>query len=119
MLQVEALAARVVEMPQPRIVMGDFNATPYSRVLRRFAEVTGMTLITNLPTWPAQGLELPQLSIDHMFIDPKLKIAEPAIAGLYAGSDHLPIAAKILVPISGRVTGGTNMMREPINVSTH
>lgn len=80
------------------IVVGDFNATPHSAMLDLFQSHTGLKRVTFLPTWPALGLNLPQFSIDHIFISDGLSLAMPAIVGRYAGSDHLPVAASVLVP---------------------
>ena len=80
------------------IVVGDFNATPHSAMLDLFQSHTGLKRVTYLPTWPALGLNLPQFSIDHIFISDGLSLAMPAIVGRYAGSDHLPVAASIVVP---------------------
>ncbi|MEO9873952.1 MAG: endonuclease/exonuclease/phosphatase family protein [Anderseniella sp.] len=80
------------------VVVGDFNATPHSAMLELFQSQTGLKRVTFLPTWPALGLNLPQFAIDHIFISDGLSLAAPAIVGRYAGSDHLPVAASILVP---------------------
>lgn len=80
------------------VVVGDFNATPHSAILDLFRSRTGLRRVTNLPTWPATGPNLPQFAIDHIFISDGLKLSGPAIVGRDAGSDHLPIAASIVVP---------------------
>ncbi len=80
------------------VVVGDFNATPHSLMLELFQSRTGFKRVTKLPTWPATGPNLPQFAIDHIFISNGLTLAAPAIVGRFAGSDHLPVAASILVP---------------------
>ncbi|WP_337660459.1 endonuclease/exonuclease/phosphatase family protein [Anderseniella sp. Alg231-50] len=80
------------------VVVGDFNATPHSVMLEMFQTRTGLKRVTMLPTWPATGPNLPQFAIDHIFISDGLTLAVPAIVGRFAGSDHLPVAASILVP---------------------
>jgi endonuclease/exonuclease/phosphatase (EEP) superfamily protein YafD len=101
-IQVNALADYVRGIDGPRLVMGDFNATPYSRIVRQFASITGLKRRTILPTWPASNLRLPQLAIDHMFADRELLFPDGVQVGEMAGSDHLPILARVLVPVPGR-----------------
>lgn len=100
--QINALAQLVQGYEKPRLIIGDFNASPYSRMTRQFASVTGLKRPSILPTWPATGMGLPQVAIDHMFADPQLLFPEGVLAGRFVGSDHLPIAARILVPVPGR-----------------
>ena len=49
--------------------MGDFNATPFSRILGVLQDSANLTRLTNLPSWPSQ-LGLPQIAIDHIFVSP-------------------------------------------------
>jgi endonuclease/exonuclease/phosphatase (EEP) superfamily protein YafD len=83
-----------------RIVVGDFNATPYSRVLRELASRSGLERVSHLPSWPA-ALELPQIAIDHIFLSPGLRLAGPVRIGSSAGSDHYPLIAEVAVPTPG------------------
>lgn len=98
--QIGALAILVNQLKGASIVAGDFNATPYSVMLEDFRSRTGLKRVTNLPTWPTLGPNLPQFAIDHIFTSDELRLAVPAIVGRFAGSDHLPVAASILVPQS-------------------
>jgi endonuclease/exonuclease/phosphatase (EEP) superfamily protein YafD len=92
--QVRALTKILENTPGAKIIMGDFNATVFSRVLSTLETSTGLTRITSLPTWPAQ-LQMPQLAIDHIFISDNFRvIAEPQI-GASVGSDHFPILATL------------------------
>ncbi len=101
-VQVTTLADYVQTIPAPRLVVGDFNATPYSRMVRTFAARSGLKRRTSIPTWPASNWRLPQLAIDHMFADRELLFPDGVQAGEMAGSDHLPIVARVLVPVPGR-----------------
>ena len=76
------------------IVMGDFNATPFSRVLAEFEERSGLRRLTALPTWPGY-FELPQLAIDHVLVSPDIRLIERARIGARSGSDHYPVALKV------------------------
>ena len=53
LIQFIELAKYVDKSPGERIVMGDFNATPYSRLLQTFQRNSGLNRLTNLPTWSA------------------------------------------------------------------
>jgi endonuclease/exonuclease/phosphatase (EEP) superfamily protein YafD len=88
--QLIELAKYVDKSPAERIVMGDFNSTPYSRLLQTFQRNSGLNRLTNLPTWPA-ALQLPQIDIDHIFVSAGLKPVGKARIGLPAGSDHYPV----------------------------
>ncbi|MEM9470644.1 MAG: endonuclease/exonuclease/phosphatase family protein [Pseudomonadota bacterium] len=96
--EIRTMAKLVQGLKGASVVVGDFNATPHSAVLELFQSRTGLTRVTMLPTWPATGPNLPQFAIDHIFLSDGLTLAEPAIVGRFAGSDHLPVAASILVP---------------------
>ncbi len=102
--QLKYLVGVVNLIEGPKIVMGDFNATPYSVMIRSFKSETGMQRLTSLPTWPAIGPRLPQLAIDHIFVDPSIKSNGTAVSGRFAGSDHLPVGAVLVLPTTGRVT---------------
>ena len=96
--QLAGLAAHLDGLDGPKIVMGDFNATPYSRMIATFAGLTGLERLTWLPTWPALSVDLPQLAIDHIFVSPGIVRAGPVRLGATAGSDHKPVIAVLAVP---------------------
>lgn len=96
--QIRSMAKLVKGLTGASVVVGDFNATPHSAMLELFQSRTGLKRVTMLPTWPAIGPNLPQFAIDHIFISDGLTLAVPAIVGRFAGSDHLPVAASIVVP---------------------
>ena len=77
--------------------MGDFNATPFSRVIQSFTQNVGLTRQTLLPSWPAQ-LDLPQLAIDHIFTSAGIRALGQETIGDNAGSDHYPVALTLAVP---------------------
>lgn len=98
--QVKVLAGLIEKLPGPKLVMGDFNATPFSRILSSLQDGANLTRLTFLPSWPAR-LGLPQIAIDHIFLSPGLKPLEAAVIGEPAGSDHYPVSARIAIPLSG------------------
>lgn len=95
--QLTAMARLIESETRPLVVMGDFNATPFSRQIRTFAQRTNLTRLTNVPSWPAR-LQLPQLAIDHIFASAGIRLLEQERIGDNAGSDHNPISLKIAVP---------------------
>lgn len=96
--EMKQLAALIGKAPGPHLVMGDFNATPFSRTLSVLPGAANLTRLTNLPSWPAQA-GLPQLAIDHIFVSPGIRLLEAERIGEPAGSDHYPVALSIAVPL--------------------
>jgi len=93
--------ARLIERTGgPRLVMGDFNATPFSRTLQVLQDSANLTRLTNLPSWPSQ-VGLPQVAIDHIFVSPGIRQIEAERIGEPAGSDHYPVTVRIAVPSGG------------------
>ena len=97
--QVTALASLVEKLPGHKLVMGDFNATPFSRILAVIEDGANLRRVTFLPSWPATA-GLPQIAIDHIFLSPGLRLLEAARIGEAAGSDHYPVTARIAVPLT-------------------
>jgi endonuclease/exonuclease/phosphatase (EEP) superfamily protein YafD len=95
--QMRAMMKLLNQLPGQKIVMGDFNSTPYARLLRQFAKNTGLERVTFLPTWPARWGPYPQLAIDHVMISEGVRpISRPRI-GEPAGSDHFPAIIDLAV----------------------
>ncbi len=97
--QIKALSNLIDTLPGAKLVMGDFNATPFSRITSTFTNQTGLVRLTWLPSWPSQAW-LPQIAIDHIFASPAIRIIESERIGQPAGSDHYPIVMKVAVPVS-------------------
>lgn len=94
--QISGLVKRLEAETGPLIVMGDFNATPYSRVARTLAKGADLVRLTNLPTWPS-SFGIPQLAIDHIFASPDIRVLARQQIGNNAGSDHYPIVMTLAV----------------------
>ncbi len=91
------IAERLAELPSgPRILAGDFNATPWSFGLRGFDDMVAMERVTfGLYSWPAQGrFPLPLVPIDQVYISSELA-ARQVVRGPNVGSDHFPIVARL------------------------
>ena len=97
--QVRALSGEINRVKGMKIVMGDFNSTPFSRTLADFAAKTGLTRITSKPSWPSLAAGLPQIAIDHIFLTPDIKIVRYGYLGASAGSDHFPVNAVVNVAV--------------------
>jgi len=95
--QVRALADLIDLTPGPKLVMGDFNATPFSRITSTLANQTGLARLTMLPSWPS-WVGLPQMAIDHIFVSPGIGVIAGERLGEPAGSDHFPITMTLAVP---------------------
>ncbi len=94
--QVQELAKFLGQNRGKLLVMGDFNATPFSRVTQVLKKTLGLTLQTAMPSWPADRL-LPQIAIDHIFTSVGVRAISGERAGLSGGSDHLPISMILAV----------------------
>ena len=94
--QIEELIRFVDGIEGPLVVAGDFNSTPFSRMLNAFAERSRMSRLTVLPSWPA-WLQLPQLAIDHVFAGRGVRATEAPRIGKNAGSDHYPVIVGLAV----------------------
>jgi len=95
--QVNEIAKVIERTSGPRLVMGDFNATPFSRILGTLQDSANLKRLTNLPTWPSHA-GLPQIAIDHVFVSPGIRPLEAEQIGEPAGSDHYPVTVRIAVP---------------------
>jgi endonuclease/exonuclease/phosphatase (EEP) superfamily protein YafD len=89
----------IEHVPGMKLVMGDFNATPFSRVIATIERRGSLRRLTNLPTWPGQ-FGLPQIAIDHILVSAGITPIESEAIGEPAGSDHFPITMKIAIPVS-------------------
>jgi endonuclease/exonuclease/phosphatase (EEP) superfamily protein YafD len=96
--QIAGLVELLSATPGRKLVMGDFNATPFSRIVQTIEKNLGLVRLSGLPTWPSR-LQLPQVAIDHIFVSPDIRQLESQQIGEPAGSDHYPVLLKIAVPL--------------------
>lgn len=106
MLQIDALLGREwlghPDFGEPRVVCGDFNAMPRSRVYRRLCEALNdvqLRVDHQRPkrTWPSR---YPLGRIDHVFTSPQVEILSvevPRSRLTRIASDHLPLAVEIRI----------------------
>jgi endonuclease/exonuclease/phosphatase (EEP) superfamily protein YafD len=88
--QIRALARMLETNTDDLIIMGDFNATPFSRIPSTLEQGANVARLTDLPTWPTR-LQIPQLAIDHAFASKNFRVVGNQQIGEAAGSDHFPI----------------------------
>lgn len=92
----EAAAWATTRTASAAIVLGDLNATPWSRPFRAFIAATSWQSSQDgfgyQPTWrAAPGLAIP---IDHLLHSPKLGVTRRKL-GPDLGSDHLPLEVEL------------------------
>ncbi|HEY3725004.1 MAG TPA: endonuclease/exonuclease/phosphatase family protein [Acidimicrobiia bacterium] len=96
-----AITSIAASMPRPRLVIGDFNASPYNRWfdqmlglgLRDAHQAVGRPFAT---TWPNGMHRLPPLLLDHAFVDRSV-VPVAVREGRGRGSDHRPIVVDLAV----------------------
>ena len=84
-------------MPPRRIVLGDFNATPWNEAFVAMRQRCGLSLGSTrwwLPSWPDPLPALLRVPIDHVLVAGDL-VVEHAELGASIGSDHRPLLATI------------------------
>jgi endonuclease/exonuclease/phosphatase family metal-dependent hydrolase len=94
----------------PAVLLGDFNAPPYSRSYRLFAGRMRDAQLFNpsgepQPTFHTRA---PVLRLDHMFVTPSVEVmsAAPVKTALSrVASDHFPLLAELRVPSRARHVG--------------
>ncbi len=83
----------VTACPDPVMVIGDFNATPWCVIFRELRQRTGLidsrAGYGNQASWPTMIWPL-RIPIDHCLVSPEIMIHDRRL-GRYVGSDHRPI----------------------------
>ena len=91
--------------PRPRVVAGDFNATPYNQTMHEMYDL-GLESAHRLRgrglavTWPNGKHLLPPMQLDHVLVDDALVVLDiRELRG--SGSDHKPVLVDLAVMSSG------------------
>lgn len=83
------------------VVVGDFNATPWSYPFRGLLAETDLVNSQRgfgiQPTFPADGTFLLRVPIDHLLHSPGLVVADRRL-GPRLGSDHFPLIVELWAP---------------------
>lgn len=85
------------------ILVGDFNSTPESAVIKKIEKVLKNTDSRNLPTWCLYpvgctecNFDTVDTKLDYIFVSGDIKVNKFTV-GDSKGSDHLPILAEIVI----------------------
>jgi endonuclease/exonuclease/phosphatase (EEP) superfamily protein YafD len=93
--QAENLLGGLRQFGDNLVLMGDFNAAPWSRLQQHLRAESGLDNQGFLvPSWPAWGPMAIRLPIDHILTRGEARILSFA-AGPDVGSDHLPVEAVV------------------------
>ncbi len=99
-LALAAIPAALAPLPPARVVLGDFNATPWNHGFAALLRDSGLdpgSTRAFRPTWPA-ALPWPlRVPIDHVLVGGPLQFVDGALGAAF-GSDHLPLAADLRLP---------------------
>ncbi|MBX3462290.1 MAG: endonuclease/exonuclease/phosphatase family protein [Planctomycetes bacterium] len=92
-----AIQPAIAALPPRRLLLGDFNATPWNAAFRRLVAEAGLdpgSARAFRPTWPS-ALPWPlRVPIDHVLLGGALELAAAEV-GKPFGSDHLPLSATV------------------------
>ena len=98
--QLDLIAARARATPGPIVVMGDLNATPWSRPFHRFVGRSGLcdsrAGFGVQASFPAASALL-RIPIDHVLVSCAIGVRDRRI-GRDVGSDHLPVIVDLVLP---------------------
>jgi endonuclease/exonuclease/phosphatase (EEP) superfamily protein YafD len=97
------IAGRAFEQDVPRLVVGDFNATPWSSAFSILSK-HGLRRATDLrPTWPSKWRGWFGIPIDHVVGSGQWRVLETR-TGPELGSDHRPLRVRLALaePAEGR-----------------
>jgi endonuclease/exonuclease/phosphatase (EEP) superfamily protein YafD len=96
--QLRWLAERLDDHEDPAIVVGDFNATPFSPAFQAFLTASGLHDPRQengwYPSWPVY-MPLWWLPIDHILVNSQLQISQFSTRSSI-GSDHYPVVATLV-----------------------
>jgi endonuclease/exonuclease/phosphatase (EEP) superfamily protein YafD len=91
------LTRTIAALPAPRVVLGDFNATPYTPGLRNLLATTQLRNAAGWswqPTWTTSWPLPLRVPIDHVLVDKTIGVVEFR-RGRDFGSDHLAVFASL------------------------
>ena len=95
MAQADVLARHIEAAPGRKIVVGDFNAVPWGRVVTTLETRTGMRVLPGLEgTWPAPLPWPLRLPIDQAMVSADAVVASRRV-GPVVGSDHSPVIVQL------------------------
>ncbi len=97
-LALEQLATRLQRIGGARIVLGDLNATRFTRQLARACDAAGLRDSAEghgyQGSWPVMLPRWLRIPIDHVLVSKELRVLRREL-GSDVGSDHLPVVAEV------------------------
>ncbi len=97
--QLDAIAARVRALPGPRVLLGDLNATPWSRPFQRLRRGAGLRdSLEDRPAEPTYPTSFPLLGIpiDHALVSAEVAVRRRRVER-DVGSDHWPLYLELAI----------------------
>lgn len=98
--QMESLGDFIASQDGEMMVCGDLNLTPWSPVLRRFLQKSGLRDSAQgfglQASWPVNN-PLLRIPIDHCLVSPGIRVNNRELAGA-VGSDHFPVVLEFSLP---------------------
>jgi endonuclease/exonuclease/phosphatase (EEP) superfamily protein YafD len=100
--QLQRLGELLKDLPEPKVLIGDLNATVWSPYLKDFTAQSGLSNARQgfglVPTWPTIWYLRPlQIAIDHCLVSRGIRVID-LHTGEEIGSDHLPLVVELVIP---------------------
>ena len=102
--QVEFIVKKLEEIPNPKILMGDFNDVPESEGMKKIFLNINDTAEFEYYTFPTED---PKSRTDYILVSDDIFVKESKPINSYA-SDHLPVLAKIKITGTELLGGGSS-----------
>jgi endonuclease/exonuclease/phosphatase family metal-dependent hydrolase len=111
--QVRGWTADLGRLPAPapgvlRVLAGDFNATPDHAAFRAVVDTGYLDAAAAVGrgrdwTWHPLRLRRPRLAVDHVLVDPRIRVARVEFVAV-RGSDHRSVVADLELPAQAEST---------------
>ncbi|MBS2007281.1 MAG: endonuclease/exonuclease/phosphatase family protein [Cyanobacteria bacterium SZAS TMP-1] len=101
----ELYARDLASVPNPKLITGDLNCTPWSFYFRKLLQDTGLADSEKgfgvQCSWPTNFNQIPFLPIDHFLVSPDIFVRTRKIEP-EAGSDHRPVMIEFSIDPADR-----------------
>jgi len=99
--ELQRLARRSTELPQPLMLIGDLNTTMWSPYYSDFEAASGLVNTRRgfgiIATFPMNEYRLLRVPIDHCLVSPDIAVTS-CRRGHASGSDHAPLIVDVVLP---------------------
>ena len=95
----DAIPTAIAKLPAARVVLGDFNSTPWNHDFRELLRTSGLVAASaagHHPTWPAILPWPLRVPIDHVLCSSTIALHDTVVGAAF-GSDHLPLFASVQI----------------------